>query len=219
MNFIVSLNYIWESLNGWNHQDPWFGLVQWKKMRVAGYPMWHKDLQKLPRMKMGRRWNLRHRIPSNCNPVWRTKTRWYLRIRRIPLGWPGGSIACFHQAEGQRARPSLPEGNRRHRRLRHHMGKGYPTSNIHKCGITVCSRCLRDIFNEWWSQTRPRKIFSERAADEFRKDLSRFGRQEHTVIYFLFKLFANLTRKIVKSMGEIIIALYNTPLVFYIYKL
>ena len=158
MNFIVSLNYIWESLNGWNHQDPWFGLVQWKKMRVAGYPMWHKDLQKLPRMKMGRRWNLRHRIPSNCNPVWRTKTRWYLRIRRIPLGWPGGSIACFHQAEGQRARPSLPEGNRRHRRLRHHMGKGYPTSNIHKCGIP------RDIFNEWWSKTSPRKIFSERAA-------------------------------------------------------
>ena len=36
-----------------------------------------------------------------------------------------------------------------------------------------------------------------------------FGREEHTVISLLFKLFANLTRKIVKSMGEIIIALYN----------
>ena len=36
-----------------------------------------------------------------------------------------------------------------------------------------------------------------------------FGRQEHTVISLLFKFFANLTRKIVKSMGEIIIALYN----------
>ena len=42
-----------------------------------------------------------------------------------------------------------------------------------KCGITVCSQSQKDIFNEWWCQTSPRKIFSERAADEFRKDLSR----------------------------------------------
>ena len=36
-----------------------------------------------------------------------------------------------------------------------------------------------------------------------------FGRQEHIVISLLFNLFANLTRKIVKSMGDIIITLNN----------
>ena len=36
-----------------------------------------------------------------------------------------------------------------------------------------------------------------------------FGRQEHAVISLLFELFANLTRKIVKSKGDIIIVLYR----------
>ena len=47
-----------------------------------------------------------------------------------------------------------------------------------------------------------RKDFSWPSLASSRIGIS-FGRQEHNVISLLFKLFANLTRKIVKSMGEI----------------
>ena len=89
-----------------------------------------------------------------------------------------------------------------------------------KCVITVCSLSRKEIFNKWRCQTSSRKIFFNEPQASFEKifrgrvwhhhelEIS-FGRQEHTVISLLFKLFANLTRKIVKLMGEIIIALYN----------
>ena len=53
-------------------------------------------------------------------------------------------------------------------------------------------------------------VFAESERYNHELEIS-FGRQEHTVISLLFKLvvFVNLIKKILKSMGEIIIALYN----------
>ena len=64
----------------------------------------------------------------------------------------------------------------------------------------------RSFLNE--PQASSENIFRGRVWHHQELELS-FGRQEHTVISLLFKLFAHLTRKIVKSMGEIVIALYN----------
>ena len=64
----------------------------------------------------------------------------------------------------------------------------------------------RSFLNEL--QASSEKIFLGRVWHHHELEIS-FGRQEHTVISLLFKLFANLTRKIVKLMGKIIIALYN----------
>ena len=64
----------------------------------------------------------------------------------------------------------------------------------------------RSFLNEL--QASSEKIFRGRVWHHHELEMY-FGRQEHTVISLLFKLFANLTRKIVKSMGVIIIALYN----------
>ena len=52
------------------------------------------------------------------------------------------------------------------------------------------------------------KIFCGQVWHHHELEIS-FGQQECIVISLLFKLFANLNRKIVKSMAEIIIALYN----------
>ena len=40
-------------------------------------------------------------------------------------------------------------------------------NNLNNNDITVSSCRPKDIFNEWWCQTSPLKIFSERAAGEY----------------------------------------------------
>ena len=57
-------------------------------------------------------------------------------------------------------------------------------------------------------QASSEKIFRGRVWHHHELEIS-FGRQEHTVISLLFTFFANLSTKIVKSIGEIIIVLYN----------
>ena len=85
----------------------------------------------------------------------------------------------------------------------------------------LCVRGVRKIFSTSDDAKRVRersflnepqasfeKIFRGRVWHHHELEIS-FGRQEHTVISLLFTLFANLTRKIVKWYGEIIIALCN----------
>ena len=77
--------------------------------------------------------------------------------------------------------------------------------NLKKLGnmALLCVRGVRKIFSTSDDAKRVREN-SGQVWHHHELEIS-FGRQEYTVISLLFKLFANLTRNVVKSMGETII--------------